>query len=139
MTQGKGNLLVDHKLFWKIAVVLLQFLAVYLPPVGQMTVLGMHIVFILIGTIIGWIFIDLGWPSVTGIVALGISGAFDSMDAALAACLGSQTQWMVFGALLICAFVAESGLADVIAGFLLNLKLSIPLIFLTTLCYHCSL
>ena len=124
MTQGKGNLPVDHKLFWKIAVVLLQFLAVYLPPVGQMTVLGMHIVFILIGTIIGWIFIDLGWPSVTGIVALGISGAFDSMDAALAACLGSQTQWMVFGALLICAFVAESGLADVIAGFLLNLKLS---------------
>lgn len=100
MTQGKGNLPVDHKLFWKIAVVLLQFLAVYLPPVGQMTVLGMHIVFILIGTIIGWIFIDLGWPSVTGIVALGISGAFDSMDAALAACLGSQTQWMVFGALI---------------------------------------
>ena len=59
MTQGKGNLPVDHKLFWKIAVVLLQFLAVYLPPVGQMTVLGMHIEFILIGTSIGWIFIDL--------------------------------------------------------------------------------
>ena len=31
---------------------------------------------------------------------------------------------MVFGALLICAFVTESGLAEVIAGFLLNLKIS---------------
>ena len=116
--------LSDRKLFWKVIVLLLQFAAVYLPPFGEMTTLGMHILFILIGTIVGWVFIDLGWPSLTGIVALGISGAYESMGDALAACLGSQTQWMIFGALLICAYVSESGLANVIAGFLLNMKLS---------------
>ncbi len=124
MSESAKQSFMNNKLFWKIVVLLIQFVAVYLPPFGQMTTLGMHILFILIGTIIGWVFIDLGWPSVSGIIALGISGAYESMGDALAACLGSQTQWMVFGALLICAFVAESGLADVIAGFLLNLKIS---------------
>ncbi len=124
MSATQKQSIADNKLFWKIVVLLIQFVAVYLPPFGQMTPLGMHILFILIGTIIGWVFIDLGWPSVSGIIALGVSGAYASMGDALAACLGSQTQWMVFGALLICAFVAESGLADVIAGFLLNLKIS---------------
>lgn len=124
MTQAAKKSIADNKLFWKIVVLLIQFVAVYLPPFGQMTPLGMHILFILIGTIIGWVFIDLGWPSVSGIIALGISGAYGSMGEALAACLGSQTQWMVFGALIICALVSESGLADVIAGFLLNLKIS---------------
>lgn len=123
-TQIQKKSLADNKLFWKIVVLILQFVAVYLPPFGEMTVLGMHILFILLGTIVGWVFIDLGWPSVSGIIALGTSGAYASMGEALAACLGSQTQWMVFGALLICAFVTESGLAEVIAGFLLNLKIS---------------
>lgn len=115
---------LNKQLFWKCVVLAIQFLCVYLPPFGEMTVLGMHILFILVGTIVGWIFIDLGWPSLTGIIALGISGAYESMGDTLAACLGSQTQWMIFGALLICAYVSESGLANVIAGFLLNLKLS---------------
>lgn len=116
---GFGN-----KLFWKIVVLILQFVAVYLPPFGQMTPLGMHILFILAGAVVGWAFIDLGWSSLTGIVALGISGAYESMSDALAACLGTQNQWMIFGALLFCAFVAESGLAEVIASTLLNLKIS---------------
>jgi len=124
MSTAQKQSLADNKLFWKIVVLLIQFVAVYLPPFGEMTPLGMHILFILIGTILGWVVIDLGWPSVSGIIALGISGAYETMGDALAACLGSQVQWMVFGALVICALVAQSGLADVIAGFLLNLKIS---------------
>lgn len=124
MSTSEKRTLSDHKFFWKVIVLLLQFVAVKLPPFGEMTTLGMHILFILIGTIVGWVFIDLGWPSLTGIVALGVSGAYESMGDTLAACLGSQTQWMIFGALLICAYVSESGLANVIAGFLLNMRLS---------------
>lgn len=124
MSDVSKKTLFSNQLFWKFLVVIFQFVLVFLPPFGEMTPLGMHILFILIGTIIGWIFIDLGWPSLTGIVALGVSGAYESMGDALAACLGSQVQWMVFGALVVCAYVTESGLADVIAGTLLNLKLS---------------
>ena len=68
-TQIQKKSLADNKLFWKIVVLILQFVAVYLPPFGEMTVLGMHILFILLGTIVGWVFLDLGWPSVSGIIA----------------------------------------------------------------------
>jgi len=95
--------IMKYQILWKIIVILIQFVAVKLPPFGNMTELGMHVLFILIGTIIGWVFIDLGWPSITGIVAMGAGGLFESMGSTLAACLGSQTTWMVFGVLVICA------------------------------------
>lgn len=84
----------------------------------------MHVLFILVGTIIGWIFIDLGWPSLLGFFALAFSGGFENMSATIAMCMGNSMTWMVFGALIICAIVIRSDLGNVIVGAMMNLKIA---------------
>ena len=112
------------KLFWILIVFIFQFLLGKLPPVGQMTPMGMHVFFILVGTIIGWIFIGMGLPSISGIIALGLSGAYPSMTACISACLGSQMTWLIAGTLFLCYVINNTELADLIVGFMMNLKLA---------------
>ena len=44
-----------------------------LPTFGQVTPLGMKILGVFLGTMYGWIFIDLLWPSLIGLVVLGLT------------------------------------------------------------------
>lgn len=111
-------------LFWVAVVFVFQFLLGKLPPIGQMTPMGMHVFFILVGTILGWIFIGMGLPSLSGIIALGLSGAFPSMTACISACLGSQMTWLIAGTIFLCHVINRTNLADYIVGFMLNLKLA---------------
>lgn len=119
------NVKTDYKkIIWVVIVFALQFLAGKLPPVGQMTPMGMHVFFILVGTILGWIFIGMGLPSLSGIIALGLSGAFPTMGACISAALGSQMTWLIAGTIFLCHVINNTSLADFIIGFMLNLKLS---------------
>ena len=45
-----------------------------LPPVEPLTALGMRLIGIFLGLLYGWIFIDIVWPSMAGLLALMLVG-----------------------------------------------------------------
>ena len=46
----------------------------YLPPIAQITPIGMKVLGVFLGLVYGWCFIDLLWTSVLGFFALGLTG-----------------------------------------------------------------
>lgn len=105
-------------------IVLFMFGFKFLPPVGQITPLGMSLLGIFIGAIIGWCTIGFVFPCLAGILALGLSGAYPSFNAMLAATFGFNIAVMMLACLFICAFVEVVNLPAVIIGQMLNMRLA---------------
>lgn len=115
----------SHKIIvYKCIVLLFMFVFPFLPTFSEMTPLGMKVLGIFIGTIFGWITIDLLWPSLIGIVALGMSGIYDSLEACFSACFGTQTSLLILGSLFVCALVAATDLSAWIVRFLMSLRVA---------------
>ena len=51
-----------------------------LPPFGPVTPLGMNIIGIFLGVLYGWIFIEIVWPSLMGLLALMLIGGMKPVD-----------------------------------------------------------
>lgn len=102
-------------------VLFLLFVFGKLPAVGGMTQQGMQVIGVFAGTIFGWVTIGIGWPSLLGVVALGMTD-FYTMSDLLALALGSQMITMILCLLLISAFVQQAELTDMILHSLLGLK-----------------
>lgn len=114
----------DHKIFLaKCLVLLFAFGFGFLPPFGDVTPFGMRILGALIGAIIGWILIDMIWSSWVAVIALGLSGAYASMEDCFAACFGTQTALLLLGSGFICAWVVATDSAQVILKFFMNLSI----------------
>lgn len=113
-----------QQLCYKAIVLLVMFGFGLLPPFGNMTPFGMQILGIFLASIFGWIVIDLLWPSLVGIIALGLSSAYDSMASTFAAVFGTQTSIMLLCAVFICALIEKKDLSAVIVGALMNLKIA---------------
>lgn len=92
-----------------------------LPPIGNLPPVGMQVIGVFAGVIFGWVTIGIGWPSLFGIVALGLTD-FYKMNDLLALAFGSQMITMILCLLLISAFVQQAELTDMILHSLLNLK-----------------
>ena len=117
-TKKKVNSLYIHSLI----VLLLMFGFGYLPPIGSITPLGMKAIGIFLGSIWGWCFVSLGWPSVMGLIAIGLSGYMD-MNSTLAAAFGASSTIQVFVILIFVAYMTRSGLSEYIARMILGSKI----------------
>lgn len=58
---------------------LITFGVGFLPPIAQITPLGMKVLGAFLGAVYGWLFIALDWPSLIALLALGISGYTESV------------------------------------------------------------
>ena len=52
----------------------------FLPPFGQMTEPGMQVLGVFVGGLYGWIFVDLLWPSLIGLLVLGTTDAITMIE-----------------------------------------------------------
>ena len=93
----------------------------FLPPVCGLNEVGMSVVGVWIGVLYGWVTLSISWPSVLGVVALGLTG-YKPMDALLMEAFGSQTMVMILALLLLAAFVQQADLTNLIVDFLLTRK-----------------
>ena len=112
----------DKKIIHMIIAALLMFGFPMLPVFGSMTKPGMHILGIFIGSIYGWCTLDLIWPSILGIVALGFSEAVSSTTF-FASGFGGQLVVMTISVLFITVYISEAKLSDVIVGWLLTRRI----------------
>lgn len=110
-------------------VLLLMFGLGFVPPFPGLNVMSMKVIGVFTGVIYGWIMLDIGWPSILGLVALCLSGFMPANDL-LASAFGSQTIVMILSLLFLAAFVQQAELTEIIVDFLLSRKCTVGKPFL---------
>ncbi len=93
----------------------------YLPPIGQITPMGMKILGVFVGTMYGWIFLDLLWVSLLGLVALGLTG-YMTIPEAFSGALGSVTGIQVIMVSILAMAFNHIGAVDVVGNWILTRK-----------------
>lgn len=93
----------------------------FLPPFAQITALGMKVLGIFVGTLYGWLFIDLLWPSLIGLVGLGLSGIM-TIDEAFSAALSNSTGIQVIITCVFAGALSKIGAVDVVSNWMLTRK-----------------
>ncbi|MDA3730907.1 SLC13 family permease [Niameybacter massiliensis] len=103
------------------AIILLVFWL--MPPIAPVTPLGMRILGILFSVIYAWMFIDTIWPSLIGIILLGISG-YMPVDKAITTALGNPLVNMILYIMILTGAISEAGLCDYVAKWFLTRKIN---------------
>lgn len=93
-----------------------------LPPIGPLTPLGMQILGIFVGLIYLLCTVDIIWPSMVGLIALGMT-EYCSVEEAISSGFGSELVWMMLIILILAEAINKSGLGEVIARWLLTRKI----------------
>ena len=111
--------------------VILMFGIGYLEPWGSLSVMGMKVMGIFIGLLWGWTFVGFMWPSLLGILALGLSG-YQTVNAVLTAGFGAPLNTVLCIFLFVfAAYMDKIGLSRIIANWFISRKICIgrPYIF----------
>ncbi|MGM9525692.1 MAG: citrate transporter, partial [Peptococcaceae bacterium] len=95
-----------------------------MPPIGGLTELGMRAIGIFFGVLWGWVFIDLGWPSLLGIFAVGTTGYMTVAKSFATAFSDSQTLQMIL-VLALVAYLEESGCSTYLARWFVSRKVGV--------------
>lgn len=91
----------------------------YVPPIGALTPMGMSIMGTFIGCVYGWSLIDMVWPSLVGLLGLGLT---IGMDTLVAQAFGNQTVLVLIFLSIVIAVTTETGAMDWLVGKLLSAK-----------------
>ncbi len=105
-----------------IIILLLMFGVQYIPPVEPITAYGMKLLGVFAGLLWGWSFCGMLWPSILGIIALAVTGCYDSGDVAIVAAFGN---YMVLNCLFLFVLVellSDCGLVDYICRRLMAME-----------------
>ena len=92
-----------------------------LPPVEPLTALGMRLIGIFLGLLYGWIFIDIVWPSMAGLLALMLVGGMKPV-ALLNRSFGDPIVLMMFFIFVFCATINHYGLSRFISLWFITRK-----------------
>lgn len=93
----------------------------HLPPFGQLTPLGMNLVGIFLGVLYGWIFIEIVWPSLAGLLALMLIGGMKPVQL-LNKSFGDPIVQMMFFIFVFCATINYYGLSKFISLWFITRK-----------------
>ena len=114
----------------------LMFFIRFIPPIDCITPLGMEILGIFIGTMYGWIFCGLIWPSLMALIMIGFSD-YSTVGEILSNAVGHQTVVFVLFLYIFCGVLEEAGISLAIGQRIANLKFAQgkPYILLSLLCF----
>lgn len=111
--------------YWlhSLITVALMFGVGYLQPWGSLNVIGMKVLGIFIGLLWGWTFIGFVWPSMLGVIALGLSG-YQTVAQALTGGFGAVNNTVLCIFLFIfAAYMDKIGLSRIIANWFISRKI----------------
>ena len=92
-----------------------------LPPISQITELGMKILGVFIGIIFGWICIDILWVSLFGVVALSLTGYMPLLQI-LGAGIGNTTVDMILFSAIFAGLIEKTNCIQIVNKWLLTRK-----------------
>lgn len=93
----------------------------FLPPFGPVTELGMKVLGIFLGVLYGWIFIEIVWPSLMGIICLMFLGGMKPVDV-LHRSFGDPIVQMAFFIFVFCAAIEYYGLSKFVSLWFITRK-----------------
>lgn len=101
----------------------LMFFGGVIPPfASEITQLGMQILCIFVGMVILWSTVGgIVWPSILGVIALGLTD-YTTVGAAITAAIGQSTLWQIMMCIVLASAIAQSGAGEVIARWALSRK-----------------
>ena len=94
----------------------------HLSAIGTITEIGMQVLGVFLGMIYGWMFIDMLWPSLLGMFALGLTDYSDGVLKILASGFSNKNVILIFFFFIFSQYLEHSGLSKTIAFKLLTLK-----------------
>lgn len=94
----------------------------FLPPFGPVTAYGMRVLGVFIGCIYGWTIGEMVWPSVIGLVLVGIYGQESTVSTVFGTAYSNNTLLMIIAILLFCYAIEQSGLLAVLAKKMISRK-----------------
>lgn len=100
----------------------LMFGTWFLPPIDPITPVGMQVLGIFLGLIYCWTFVGSLWPSLLGIVAMGLSD-YMTIEQAVAGSFGNTNALVVLFTLILFGAVEKAGIAQYIARWFLTRKI----------------
>ncbi len=114
----------------------------FVPVIEPLTPLGMQTMGIFLGLLWAWTFVDLIWPSIMGIIAVGLTG-FMTIDQAFSNGFGNTTTLLIFFVFIFAAFLTETGICRTVAYWFISRKSCIGkpymfMLYLFTACYILS-
>lgn len=92
-----------------------------LPPFAPLTPLGMNLIGIFLGVLYGWIFIEIVWPSLAGLLALMLIGGMKPVQL-LNKSFGDPIVQMMFFIFVFCATINHYGLSKFISLWFITRK-----------------
>jgi len=104
-----------------VIIIAVMFLVGFLPPFGNITPLGMKILGIFLGCIIGWCMGKMIWPTLLGLLLVGLTD-YSTCGEMLSAAFGNTTLWMVAFCLMFLYAIESCGILDVVTKFILTRK-----------------
>ena len=90
---------------------LIMFGCGQLTPIPPLTPLGMNLIGIFLGVLYGWIFIDIIWPSMAGLLALMLIGGMKPNEL-FQTSFGDPLVMMMFFIFVFCATINSDGLSN---------------------------
>jgi sodium-dependent dicarboxylate transporter 2/3/5 len=102
-----------------------------IPPIAPLTAMGMKAVGIFLGLLWAWSFVDFIWPSILGLVAVGLSG-YMTIDQAFSNGFGNSTTILICLVFTLAAFLTSTGVCKTVAYWFISRKSCIgrPYIFM---------
>ena len=101
--------------------ILLMILFPLFPNIGSISDVGMQILGITCGLLYGWIFVEIAWPSILGLLLFGSIG-ISSLTAVFGAAFGNASVVLCFCFFAFSQLMEELHVTDYIAGKILSLK-----------------
>lgn len=116
-----GYLMNNKKLVHYAITMVLMFGFGVLPPIEPITPYGMQVLGVFLGAVYGWTTLNMLWPSLIGLVALGVQ---IGMTDVLARSIGTAPIAMLFIIYVLMGFMEECGATKVMATAILTNKLT---------------
>jgi len=107
--------------FHCVMVFVLTFGFGLLPPIEPLTEMGMKILGVFFGCLYGWVFVDLIWPSLLGMLAIVLTG-YLNLGGVLKASFGAPLIIMLIFILIFCAILEYHGLSRFISLWFITRK-----------------
>lgn len=94
----------------------------FIPAFGGITELGMKVLGVFLGLLYGWIFVGFIWPSLFGMLVLGVSG-YDTVLGVFQAGFGDATVLKIFFILLFASVLQATNLTTYIGNWCVSRKI----------------
>lgn len=116
--------LSKNRSYYIHSVIFVLIMAIFwiLPSAGGITEMGMKVLGVFIGVLYGWIFIGFIWPSLLGMIVLGMTG-YASVLEIFQAGMGDSTVVRVFFAFVFAGLLQATGLTNYIAEWCVSRKI----------------